>query len=147
MSKVRESQACPEHFHLAKNAILNPLLRGPKEPAVGGSGICCCSTCRNGAALGPACFFAFIGHLELTAGKDADREELRALLQKHLESEFDANQKSRQAEIERLQQLLGKSKEWLNKRQERRDEIIKKRIEELLRQRELPTPEESSLRR
>ena len=82
-----------------------------------------------------------------TAGKDADREELNALLQKHLESEFDANQKSRQAEIERLQQLLGKSKEWLNKRQERRDEIIKKRIEELLRQRELPTPKESSLRR
>ncbi len=82
-----------------------------------------------------------------TAGKDADREELRALLQKHLESEFDANQKSRQAEVERLQQLLGKSKEWLNKRQERRDEIIEKRIDELLRQQELSKPGESSLRR
>ena len=82
-----------------------------------------------------------------TAGKDADREELRALLQKHLESEFDANQESRQAEIERLQQLLGKSKEWLNKRQERRDEIIKKRIDELLRQQRPAKPAESGLGR
>lgn len=82
-----------------------------------------------------------------TAKDPADQTELRKLLQDHLQEEFDANQKSRQAEIERLQQLLGKSKEWLNKRQERRDEIIKKRIEELLRQQELSKPEESSLRR
>ena len=81
-----------------------------------------------------------------TADKDADREQLKVLLQKHLESEFDANQKSRQAEIERLQQLLGKSKEWLDQRQQRRDEIIKKRLDELLQQQESQKAEASGKR-
>ena len=73
--------------------------------------------------------------------------ELRKLLQDHLQQEFEVNQKSHQAEIERLQQLLVKSKEWLDQRQQRRDEIIRKRIEELLQQQESAKPEKSDLRR
>ena len=70
----------------------------------------------------------------LRAVKDpSDQTELRKLLQDHLQQEFDANQISRQAEIERLQQLIGKSKEWLDKRKQRREEIIKKRIDALMR--------------
>ncbi len=80
----------------------------------------------------------------LRSAKDpADQTELRKLLQNHLQQEFDANQKTRQAEIERLQQLLVKSKEWLDQRQQRRDEIIKKRIDDLLQQQALPKAEAS----
>ena len=78
-----------------------------------------------------------------TAKDPSDQTELRKLLLDHLQQEFDANQKSRQAEIERLQQLLVKSKEWLDQRQQRRNEIIKKRIDELLQQQALPKAEAS----
>ncbi len=84
----------------------------------------------------------------LRSAKDpSDQTELRKLLQEHLQQEFEANQEFRQAEIERLQQLLVKSKEWLDQRQQRRDEIIKKRIDELLQQQALSLPEKSGLRR
>lgn len=72
-----------------------------------------------------------------TAKDPADQTDLRKLLQDLLQQEFDANPKSRQAEIERPQQLLGKSKEWLDQRQQRRDEIIKKRLDELMQQESL----------
>jgi len=67
-----------------------------------------------------------------TAGKDADQAELKKLLQEHLENEFDDSQTTRRTEIERLQSLLSKSTEWLDQRQQRRTDIVNKRIEELL---------------
>jgi hypothetical protein len=69
----------------------------------------------------------------LRAAKDSsDQAELRKLLQDHLQQEFEATQASRKAEVERLQKLLHQSVEWLDKRAENRDEIIQKRIDELI---------------
>jgi hypothetical protein len=64
-------------------------------------------------------------------GTDSN-EQLLVALREHLEREFTANQKSREAEMERLQQLIKKSKEWLDQRNKNRDKIINKRVEELL---------------
>lgn len=82
-----------------------------------------------------------------TAGKDADQAELKKLLQEHLEKEFDDSQQTCRTEIERLQSLLSKSQGWLNQRQKRREKIIKKRIDELLQQQELPKPVEDAFGR
>ncbi len=60
-----------------------------------------------------------------------DKQQLQQTLKQHLESEFTANQKSREAEIERLQQLINKAKEWLEQRNKNRDKIINKRVDEL----------------
>lgn len=69
----------------------------------------------------------------LRSTKDpSDQTELRKLLHDHLQQEFDATQASRKAEVERLQRLLLQSVEWLDKRAENRDEIIQKRIDELI---------------
>ena len=69
----------------------------------------------------------------LRSGKDpSDQAELRKLLQDQLQQEFEATQASRKAEVERLQRLLLQSAEWLDKRAENRDEIIQKRIDELI---------------
>ncbi len=69
----------------------------------------------------------------LRSAKDpSDQAELRKLLQDHLQQEFEATQASRKAEVERLQRLLLQSVEWLDKRAKNRDEIIKKRIDELI---------------
>jgi hypothetical protein len=69
----------------------------------------------------------------LRSTKDpSDQTELRKLLHDHLQQEFDATQASRKAEVERLQRLLHQSVEWLDKRAENRDEIIQKRIDELI---------------
>ncbi len=62
----------------------------------------------------------------------SDQAELRKLLQDHLQQEFEATQASRLAELERLERLLLQSVEWLHKRAKNRDEIIKKRIDELI---------------
>jgi hypothetical protein len=67
-----------------------------------------------------------------TAKDPSDQAELRKLLQDHLQQEFEATQASRKAEVERLQRLLLQSVEWLDKRAKNRDEIIKKRIDELI---------------
>jgi hypothetical protein len=69
-----------------------------------------------------------------TVQNPSDQTELRKLLQEHLQKEFEATQASRKAEIERLQKLLEKSVEWLDERARNRDEIIRKRMEELIRQ-------------
>ncbi len=62
----------------------------------------------------------------------SDQAELRKLLQDHLQQEFEATQASRKAEVERLQRLLLQSVEWLDKRAKNRDEIIQKRIDEII---------------
>lgn len=67
-----------------------------------------------------------------TAKDPSDQAELRKLLQDHLQQEFEATQASRKAEVERLQRLLLQSAEWLDKRAKNRDEIIQKRIDELI---------------
>lgn len=78
----------------------------------------------------------------LRSTKDpSDQTELRKLLQDHLQQEFEATQASRKAEIERLQRLLLQSVEWLDKRAKNRDEIINKRIDELIQN---SVPEESA---
>ena len=74
----------------------------------------------------------FIEQWRKTASDIEDRETLRKALQKHLEQEFDANQISRQEELERLRKLLKKSEEWIKTRQAKRPEIIQKKVAELL---------------
>ena len=64
--------------------------------------------------------------------QDADRSELKQLLENHLAAEFDTNQKTRRAEIDRLQQLLEQSRTWLDQRQQQREAIIQGRVQELL---------------
>ncbi len=75
----------------------------------------------------------FLQHWRTTAGTKSDGESLRRALKAHLESEFDAKQQARQAELARLRDLLKQSEEWLSNRQSQRDEIVKKKMEELLR--------------
>lgn len=67
-----------------------------------------------------------------SAPENADRAELKELLETHLSSEFDANQQTRRAEIDRLQQLLEQSRTWLDQRQQQREAIIQRRVQELL---------------
>ncbi len=73
-----------------------------------------------------------IQHWLRSAKAPSDQAELRKLLQDHLQQEFDATQASRKAEVERLQKLLQRSVEWLDERDKNRDEIIQKRIGELI---------------
>lgn len=67
-----------------------------------------------------------------SASQNADRSELKQLLETHLSTEFDMNQKMRRAEIDRLQQLLEQSRTWLDQRQKKREAIIQRRVQELL---------------
>ncbi|MCA9063932.1 MAG: hypothetical protein KDA96_12760 [Planctomycetaceae bacterium] len=62
----------------------------------------------------------------------ADDAELRELLKSHLGSEFDSSVRTREEELQRLQTLLEKSREWLQKRKENREQIIEKKIDDLL---------------
>lgn len=80
----------------------------------------------------------------LRSAKDpSDQAELRQLLQDHLQQEFDATQASRIAELERLERLLRQSAKWLHNRAKNRDEIIQKRIDELIQN---SVPENAALR-
>ncbi len=67
-----------------------------------------------------------------SAPQNADRSELKQLLETHLSAEFDASQQTRRAEIGRLQQLLEQSLTWLDQRQQQREKIIQQRVQELL---------------
>ncbi|MCA9160510.1 MAG: hypothetical protein KDA72_19400, partial [Planctomycetales bacterium] len=67
-----------------------------------------------------------------TAPKNADRSELKQLLETHLSAEFDSQQQSRRAEIDRLQKLLEQSRTWLDGRQQQREQIIQQHVQELL---------------
>ncbi len=67
-----------------------------------------------------------------SAPQNADRSELKQLLETHLSAEFDASQQSRRAEIDRLKQLLEQSISWLDQRQQQREKIIQQRVQELL---------------
>ena len=79
---------------------------------------------------------AFIDQWLKTSSNQKDQDALRKALQFHLEQEFDANQKSRQAEFERLKILLKQSEDWVATRQQQRAEIVRKRLEELLKRSE-----------
>lgn len=77
----------------------------------------------------------------LRSTKDpSDQAELRKLLQDQLQREFEATQASRKAEVERLQRLLLQSVEWLDNRARNRDEIIQRRIDELIENSVTDTP-------
>ena len=78
----------------------------------------------------------FIDRWLKTAKNASDQAALRSALLTHLEKEFDANQKIRRAELNRLQELLQQSKAWLDSRQARRSEIVGKRLSELLDQKD-----------
>lgn len=67
-----------------------------------------------------------------TAPENADRSELKQLLETHLSAEFDSQQQTRRAEIDRLQQLLEQSRNWLDGRQRQREQIIQRHVQELL---------------
>ena len=67
-----------------------------------------------------------------SAPQNADRSDLMQQLETHLSAEFDANQQTRRAEIDRLQQLLEQSRTWLDQRQQQREAIIQGRVQELL---------------
>lgn len=69
---------------------------------------------------------------QASATDSSDQTELRKLLLDHLQQEFDTTQTARIAEIERLQSLLDRSIAWMDMRAKKRDEIIQKRVEELL---------------
>ena len=75
---------------------------------------------------------AFIDQWLKTSSNEKDPQALRKALQFHLEQQFDANQKSRQTELERLRVLLKQSEDWVATRQAQRAEIVRKRLEELL---------------
>lgn len=75
---------------------------------------------------------AIIDRLLKLTGPDADRDEIEELLREHLTEEFEAKQNSRKAEIDRLQKLLEKSKELIGRRYDNRNEIIGRRLAELL---------------
>ncbi len=77
---------------------------------------------------------AFIEQWLKSSKNNSNPQALSKALQNHLEQEFDANQKSRQSELERLRILLKQSEAWVNTRQTRRAEIVRKRLEELLEQ-------------
>lgn len=67
-----------------------------------------------------------------SAPENADRSALKQQLEMHLSAEFEANQQTRRAEIDRLQQLLEQSRTWLDQRQQQREAIIQRRVQELL---------------
>jgi hypothetical protein len=67
-----------------------------------------------------------------SAPENTDRSELQRLLETHLSAEFDLQQQTRRAEIDRLQKLLEQSRTWLDGRQRQREQIIQRRVQELL---------------
>ena len=72
--------------------------------------------------------------LKRSGKNESDLQELRQLLQSRLESQFKVNQDLRREEINRLQELLDKSRQRLEQRDKERETIIQKQLEELLKQ-------------
>lgn len=81
-----------------------------------------------------------------SASDTTDSVALRAALQTHLEQEFDTNQKTRQAELQRLEQLLEQARKWNETRHSRRRAIIDERLQELLQSRQQPGQAKSESR-
>ncbi|MCA9059885.1 MAG: hypothetical protein KDA85_15365 [Planctomycetaceae bacterium] len=84
-----------------------------------------------------------ISQWKQNAAPDEGDQELRALLKKHLESEFDSGVRSREEELKRLESMLEQSRQWLETRKSRREQIVDKRIDDLLK--EQPAPIQQTL--
>jgi peptidoglycan hydrolase CwlO-like protein len=67
------------------------------------------------------------------AGTDVQRSEIKAKLSEILSKQFDARQKRHRQEIEALEAKVTKLKELVRKRQESREEIVTRRLEQLMR--------------
>ncbi len=65
---------------------------------------------------------------------DSQRNEVRTKLAENLGQQFDLRQKRHKLEIEALEQQVAKLKELVRKRQESREEIISRRVEEIQRE-------------
>ncbi len=63
-----------------------------------------------------------------------DRTELKDLLRKQLEQSLDAADTARRQELQQLEELITKSRLWLDQRQKRREQIVEKKLAELLEQ-------------
>ncbi len=61
-----------------------------------------------------------------------DRTELKDLLRKQLEQSLDAADTARRQELQQLEGLIAKSRQWLDQRQTRREQIVEKKLGELL---------------
>jgi hypothetical protein len=65
---------------------------------------------------------------------DTQRNEVRAKLSENLGKQFDFRQKRHRLEIEALERQVAKLKELVRKRQDSREEIISRRVEEIQRE-------------
>jgi hypothetical protein len=68
-----------------------------------------------------------------TASTDLQRSEFRTRLGDVLTKQFDARQKRHRQEIEALEAKVAKLKELVNKRQASREEIVTRRLEQIVR--------------
>ena len=67
------------------------------------------------------------------AESDTARNEIKAQLSANLGKQFDSRQKRHEQEIKALEAKVKKLKELVNKRQESREEIISRRLDQILR--------------
>ena len=77
-----------------------------------------------------------IRHKLESATTDAQRSEVRAKLSENLGKQFDLRQKRHGLEIESLEAQVKKLKELVRKRQDSREEIISRRVDQILREAE-----------
>ncbi len=67
------------------------------------------------------------------AKSDADKEKIKAELSEALEKQFDQRQKRHEHELAELEAKVKKLKDLVTKRQEKRREIVSKRLDQILR--------------
>ncbi len=77
-----------------------------------------------------------IRHRLESATTDAQRSEVRAKLSENLGKQFDLRQKRHGLEIESLEAQVKKLRELVRKRQDSREEIISRRVDQVLREAE-----------
>jgi hypothetical protein len=77
-----------------------------------------------------------IRHRLETATTDAQRSDVRTKLAENLGKQFDLRQKRHNLEIEALETQVKKIKELVRKRQESRQEIISRRVDQIIREAE-----------
>jgi hypothetical protein len=69
---------------------------------------------------------------QVRSAKKEDREKLRAQITEVITLHFDVRQKRRELQIKRMEDELKKLREAMTKRNESKDQIIKKRLAELV---------------
>jgi hypothetical protein len=69
---------------------------------------------------------------QLRAAKTEDREKLRTQITEVVTLHFDVRQKRRELQIKRMEDELKKLRDAMTKRNESRDQIIKRRLAELV---------------